>query len=235
MLLSNGDYIFLSDQDDSWCKNKIEVCIKYLQSGCDIVLHDMLIGDYELKIVSSSYLNEMQEKGWDLAEYCSGCAMAMTKKFLNYCMPIPKKLKDHDVWFNELGKMTGTRLVINESLSIYRRHNNNTTSNEIFEDKGIIKYLDLVKDEMTGYFFYRGQYLYNSLMSLIENKPDQIASFANLKKFKIISIRANYKSRGILSRIFVSLYVYATNGVDIRFYIKDLLVPIVNKNNIYAE
>ena len=36
----NGDYIFLSDQDDVWCPNKVEVCLEYLQDY-DIVLHNL--------------------------------------------------------------------------------------------------------------------------------------------------------------------------------------------------
>ena len=53
---ARGDYIFLSDQDDVWELNKVEVCLKYLKNY-DLVLSDCSIVDRDLQLIYKSFFD----------------------------------------------------------------------------------------------------------------------------------------------------------------------------------
>ena len=43
MLNSNGKYIAFLDSDDWWCPEKLEISVKYLEKGFDLVYHDLYL------------------------------------------------------------------------------------------------------------------------------------------------------------------------------------------------
>ena len=57
--VSKGDYIFLSDQDDVWKSNKVEVCIKWLQQY-DCIVSDAEVTDCSLNPLHPSLYSIMQ-------------------------------------------------------------------------------------------------------------------------------------------------------------------------------
>ena len=54
---AHGDYIFLSDQDDIWCKDKVKKCVNEMQSSL-FVVHNMKIIDENGNMVKNPRYND---------------------------------------------------------------------------------------------------------------------------------------------------------------------------------
>lgn len=128
---AEGDYIFLSDQDDKWIDGKVKAVMKEFAKGADIVLHDALITDADLNptgdrafrinstatgIVRNIIKNSYQ-----------GSCMAFTKEIKDLVLPFPDKIPMHDQWIGLIGEKHGKVHLINEPYIYYRRHSENVS------------------------------------------------------------------------------------------------------------
>lgn len=59
---SNGDIIFLSDQDDIWTENKVQTVLKELEK-VDFVTHDCITVDSEMNVLSQSRFKDFNMEG----------------------------------------------------------------------------------------------------------------------------------------------------------------------------
>lgn len=128
-----GDYIFLSDQDDIWLKNKVEYCMKYLQKY-DLVVSDAIIVDSDGKETCDSYYKNRKVYKTLLGNLYKfgylGCCMCFKRKVMEQALPFPpnRVFCTHDNWLFILAKTFFKVKISNEKLIKYRRHNNNTSS-----------------------------------------------------------------------------------------------------------
>ena len=127
---AKGDYIFLSDQDDEWLPNKVEMCLKDLENH-DLVLHDFMHIDENGNIISPLHYNgTFRPKNYYLRvgkHY--GCAMAFRRSVLDYALPFPKHLLLHDYWIGILAETLGKFVFLEKPLLRYRIHQENTSGN----------------------------------------------------------------------------------------------------------
>jgi len=125
----NGDFIFLSDQDDIWPDNKVEVFMSYFSKGYDLLVSNhLLMKDSIDNLTALSYKNPSPIGSWliGVPKYY-GCCMAFNRKILNYSLPFPKHLPLHDNWIGIIGELTGKCFFIEVPLLYYRVHGDNTT------------------------------------------------------------------------------------------------------------
>lgn len=128
---SNGDYIFLADQDDIWCENKIKDTIGNFDN-VDLVISDAtivdkygeVIGDsfFEINGTKKGFINNIINAGY------LGCAMAFKKEVKNYILPFPKGIAMHDLWIGSLVSLKGELVFLDKKLILYRRHGNNASA-----------------------------------------------------------------------------------------------------------
>lgn len=125
---AQGDYIFLSDQDDEWMPNKVEVCLKALQEH-DIVLHEFMhIDENDQVIKELHYDGTFRRNNYFIrAGKHYGCAMAFKRNVLDYVLPFPKHLLLHDYWIGILAEILGDFYYIDQPLIRYRIHLQNTS------------------------------------------------------------------------------------------------------------
>lgn len=128
---TNGDYIFLSDQDDVWLPSKVDTMVKAL-AHCDLAISDCKVADSQLNVIDDSFLQgrKLTDNAWHYVAhtYFLGCTMAFTKSFLEKALPFPELPITHDAWLllvSTRGFKLGT---VNEPLMIYRRHTGNLSS-----------------------------------------------------------------------------------------------------------
>jgi len=131
LMHTSGQMIFLSDQDDVWKKNKVEILSKELQhydcviSSFDIIdMNGAIINEYGIfrtVIAKNNLLNLIKMPFF-------GCSMAFNRNILNYVLPFPRELILHDNWIGFLVNYFGTISIVNEPLFSYRRHGNNATT-----------------------------------------------------------------------------------------------------------
>lgn len=125
---AKGDYIFLSDQDDVWMPNKVEVCMRSLQNY-DMVLHNLQCVDGDLKVLNRNiYSNSFRPKNYLMRRGKHyGCALAFRRRLLHYILPFPKKLVLHDFWIGIIGETFGSFEFLDVPLTKYRIHATNTS------------------------------------------------------------------------------------------------------------
>lgn len=129
---AKGEYIFLSDQDDVWFDNKVDVVMKKLQEY-NFVTHDCITVDSEFKVLSQSRFQDFDMKPGFLHHLIKsrflGCCMAFDRKVLDASLPFPKNdfLVEHDIWIAAVGFLYFKAALINEPLIYYRRHGKNVS------------------------------------------------------------------------------------------------------------
>lgn len=131
---SQGDVIFLSDQDDIWHPDKVNTVLPVL-NRFDLIVHDAELIDGEGKPLGKTYYSLMHgNKGFFANLWKTrwlGCCMAFKRDVLNICLPFPKGIVAHDYWIGMMGMVKFKYCFLNNVLISYRRHNNNvSTSSE---------------------------------------------------------------------------------------------------------
>lgn len=130
---ATGKYIFLSDQDDIWMENKMELVLKaFEKNDVSVVIHDAEVIDENLKITIPSFF-EYRNSGKGVIKNIYkntyiGCCMAFDAILKKYILPIPNDIEMHDQWIGILGEIEAKgSLFLKEKLIKYRRHSNNVS------------------------------------------------------------------------------------------------------------
>jgi len=127
---AKGEYIFLSDQDDIWMKNKINI-LSNLLNTYDLVVSDCEIINEEDELIYDSFFKKIGEKRGIIKNLYKnpyfGCCMAFKKKILQHALPFPKNIPMHDIWIGYIGELYGKTFFCDDKLIKYRRHKDNTS------------------------------------------------------------------------------------------------------------
>ena len=128
---AHGDYIFLSDQDDKWLPNKVEVMMTALKKY-DCVVSDCYVTDGNLKVTSDSFYRLNHTKDGKLYNLFLkngylGCCMAMTKNVVKSSLPFPSDISMHDIWIGNVAAFYHSVCFIPDKLIYFRRHDNNAS------------------------------------------------------------------------------------------------------------
>ena len=125
---TNGDYIFISDQDDIWLPNKVKVTMSYLKKY-DCVVSNAVIVDANGNILYDSFFKKNKSRRGFLYNFLKngylGCCMAFNRKILKYALPFPSNIPMHDIWIGLVAEIFGKSFFLEESLVCYRRHDFN--------------------------------------------------------------------------------------------------------------
>lgn len=133
LTLCTGDFIALSDQDDIWLPEHLEVLLNGIGEKM------LAVGDAEI-IDASGYrsghllsksLNlgvvpdDDLKKAYYIFYYRSpyhGMAMLMRREFLAKMLPIPQEIIYHDIWIGSLACFYGGLNYLSVPVTLYRRH-----------------------------------------------------------------------------------------------------------------
>lgn len=129
-----GKYIFLSDQDDIWCDNKVNIILKnFEKEKCMCIVHDCIVFDSSNDDVIYDSFYKYRNSGSGIIKNIwkntyIGCCMTIDARMKNTILPIPNDIEMHDQWIGLLCEKEGKSLFINDKLINYRRHNDNVTN-----------------------------------------------------------------------------------------------------------
>ena len=129
-----GDIIFLSDQDDIWKGNKVEVISLLFDSDPHLLAVQAdaeLIDSAGRPIAPSFFAIRKCGKGfWKnyVKNTWQGCSMAFRRSVLELALPFPAKIPMHDMWIGILSDLAGNVVFLPEVLISYRRHEDNRTA-----------------------------------------------------------------------------------------------------------
>jgi glycosyltransferase involved in cell wall biosynthesis len=129
---TNGDIIFLSDQDDIWDSQK--VCLHLheynIKPSTGLVISNIQLIDkngislsknFFKKKFSSSLIDNL------LSNNYIGCSISFKSSLKNYILPFPKHLPMHDWWIGVIASVFSNVIYLNEKLVFYRIHDHNFT------------------------------------------------------------------------------------------------------------
>jgi glycosyltransferase involved in cell wall biosynthesis len=131
MRQASGDIIFLSDQDDVWCSNKVAKFLEIFESEPQItlVMSDLVVIDRHGKTVTGPKFQSVRFRPGIVENIVrnqyQGSAMAFRRSILVYCLPFPSDIPMHDVWIGLVNQLIGRATLIPEPLLLYRRHDSN--------------------------------------------------------------------------------------------------------------
>lgn len=129
---TNGDYIFLSDQDDIWYPDKLERVQKALLCN-DIIKHNFtLINENGKDIGKSKYTADGQNnRSWlHLIKVLPfrGCCIAFRRSILDAAFPFPQTCLQHDSWIGLVARLVNARFTyLEEPLLYHRVHSENVS------------------------------------------------------------------------------------------------------------
>jgi|HubBroStandDraft_1064217.scaffolds.fasta_scaffold00857_14 glycosyltransferase involved in cell wall biosynthesis len=133
---SSGEIVFLSDQDDLWLPNKVQVVLDVFARDPDLMLvasDATLIDEDGTKIGDSFYARRGRFRAglWSniLIGKFHGCTMAFRSTLLQSALPFPPATEvHHDTWIGCINALIGGKTeYIAEPLVAYRRHSSNVT------------------------------------------------------------------------------------------------------------
>ena len=130
---SKGDFIFLSDQDDVWKPDKVEICMKWLKTY-NCVVSDAEVTDNRLKPLYPSLYAIMQVRQGRIYNTIwkngyTGCCMAFRRNILEASLPFPKNIPMHDIWIGNVAAYKYNVIFIPDRLIHFRRHENTISCN----------------------------------------------------------------------------------------------------------
>ena len=139
MLLSNANYMALSDQDDIWMPNKLEVLIHAI--GDQMLAYS----DSELIEADGQLLNQKMSSiknqlayhtpiMYTVGAWAPGHAMLFKKELLDKAAPFPT-LVTHDFWLGFVATCYSTVVYVNEPLVHYRQHTQNAIGADTTKNK----------------------------------------------------------------------------------------------------
>lgn len=156
---THGDIVFLSDQDDKWLPNKVEVMAHLMEENTSWM---MLSSSYSVinangvQITSKNVINAMEEDDGSLypvtvnsqiaCSYLRGCAMCLRRKVIT--MADRKNLSSilgHDWILGITASLLGDNYILHQKLFEYRYHGNNTSLSSVTRT-------DLIGDTNTRIF-----------------------------------------------------------------------------------
>jgi glycosyltransferase involved in cell wall biosynthesis len=133
---ASGDIIFLSDQDDVWRTDKVLKIKEVFSSGSDVtlVISDARIIDGRGEIIAETWFKsgKFHPGAWQnfVRNRYLGCAMAFRRSVLEYCLPFPADVPQHDMWIGIVNQLVGKTEFIDEPLMSYRRHERNISPHQ---------------------------------------------------------------------------------------------------------
>ncbi len=132
--LCSGDFIALSDQDDIWVQDKLEVLKNEITKINSLLVYsDALLVDNDLKSQNRTLLDSVDPmKGMNNLYFIynnsvSGNTLMFKKDLKDKILPFPKWDSFHDIWIAFVASSFTDVVFCDKSLVKYRQHDNNVT------------------------------------------------------------------------------------------------------------
>ena len=140
LLLAQGEYIAIADQDDIWKKKKVSTLINRIGNNT-MVYHDSELIDsngasFNKKLSDVKKLSDFSNPlNYALVAHVPGHAMLFKKSLVAQCIPFPKKAILYDHWLAYVATFDQGIRFINQALVLYRQHENNMHGAGLVEKK----------------------------------------------------------------------------------------------------
>ena len=180
--LCSGDYIALSDQDDIWLPEHLEILKnkigdKLLICGDDVVIDENGLDTGEFL---SSRLNFDLEGNYDLlfriicnSTVFSGHSCLYSKALIERTLPFPEQCMSHDGWISTCASVLESAIFIPNVVSKYRIHGKNVSGEHKqprFSERVRLLFSDEFKTDRLCYF----DFLFHRFTEISESRKNAL-------------------------------------------------------------
>ena len=138
--LCSGEYIALSDQDDVWLPEHLEILMRNIKDK-DLICGNAVLCDENLKTINTDLLSVSKidflpdnKDDWFFfllhGNIFQGAASLFKSNIIEKALPIPSKVKFHDRWLALVAASENGVSYINKPILYYRQHGENITHAE---------------------------------------------------------------------------------------------------------
>lgn len=147
--LCTGDFIALSDQDDVWLENHLQVLLDTIDQK-DLACANAILVDKNLKDLGSrmsdvTKIKKIPSGSKALLTYflsnhyfVQGSTCLLTKGFVQKALPIPTEIDYHDTWFSLFCAANNGLNYTKEPILLYRQHKNNVSDISNYKKNSIL-------------------------------------------------------------------------------------------------
>lgn len=211
MKLCSCEYIALSDQDDVWTKNHLQILLDNIDDK-DLISGNAQLVDYELNDLGTDLFSTQKyeiipdnKEDWFFylmhGNVFQGVAMLFRKSLLKKALPIPENVKFHDYWLALLSSLENGVAYEKTPILLYRQHGTNVTKNEKW------KLLNKIKSAFCSNENQKKIELQTTILTALESKvadseiqksisnaKKYFSSLKGIKRFSVVSYFVkNYK------------------------------------------
>ena len=216
--MCNGDYILLSDQDDIWLPQKIEVLYKNIGNS-SLIYSNARIVNGKGKILNKTAKEIYPLYGLDsriediynyivLNSFILGCSAMFKRELLSNLIPIYPTSRNHDWWLTMCANQKNGIKYIDEVLFYYRHHSNNYSRQgkeysffqkifEFYSDQRIISRRNKITEQcmIIDYLLTQDYYITEYNKDFLKDMKLLCHSFLHKKiHFKAFLISIKYKT-----------------------------------------
>ena len=142
LLRTNGAYIAISDQDDIWLQDKIEVLLNNIRPYAAIYADSMLINPKGISLDKTLHEQMKKDRAFQgnnplkllYRNYVSGHALLFKRDLLEYCLPFSEEIM-YDRQLAIAAALSGGVAFYDRPLVCHRMHKNNQTNRLLIENK----------------------------------------------------------------------------------------------------
>lgn len=236
--LCSGDVIFLSDQDDVWDSQKIQVIMRVFHSHEKIamVFHNAEIVDESLNSLGLTFwgdkynIKKIMRADYSALLVCNnvqGASVAFRKTLFDKSKPFPKGIA-HDDWLALNAYILKAIYPINKCLIKYRQTGENVLGAELSGVKKIKKWVENFTSSTKQHQSYL-EYQILRWESLIERYSSRVTiekinclKLLNFQKTRLTAIRN--KRISDLPKVKAYFYFFRSSDQAFKQYCKDILV-----------
>ena len=222
---STADYIFFSDQDDIWLKNKVRNSIELMRklessygNTLPILIHtDLNVVNARLDCIHSSYWQQQHLdpvksdlKHFLVRNLVTGCTVLINRSLRDLAIPIPVSAYMHDWWLALIATSFGKISYLPKSTVLYRQHTSNEVGAQSKRFKDIVS--RLLRPRSKNYFsktYIQAQafaehfgYLLNSEQSTLISEYIRLDKLNWLEK-RHYALQQNFWDIELLRKLFV--------------------------------
>jgi len=232
--LCQGDFIALSDQDDIWEKEKIEILVDKI--GSNLLIHsDCSVIDDEGKslmpFLKQDTGNLISVQDFFFRNVVTGCTVLFSKKLLDTALPFPEGIAYHDWWLGFCAAKEKKIHYFPQCLTRYRKHSGQDTGLGDGERQFILKSIyAAVKKRHNNVEFQRIFLARKHINSLYALKHSNVYTeeYSDLLKDAILYFEDYVKNKVHLKAFLIGLkdrkILYPQKNY---FFLKNILFDIV--------
>lgn len=178
--LCEGDIIFLSDQDDIWLDNKVELMLDVFNNNedCQLIFTDATLVDANGTDIGRGLwdlTNPPRKEKYEIQDFLglrfvTGATVALRKELLKHTMPIPE-CWIHDAWLASNAAVYGSVRSIDQRLIKYRQHEKNVIG---AKKRGLIDQIRYTKTHIDDSIKFRTT-MKNRLSTLYDRTEEELS------------------------------------------------------------